>query len=676
MYNGGLIDNRKEKKDFSHLEVGKVSVPTYLTKSKAQKAEKLYVKRNQKTTSACFTADTKILTSDNSYKNIKEIKYGDELIDAHGNIQRVIDTMNKTWQGNLYKIKPFGIEEIKVTPEHPFLTLNGWKEARQLTTKDYLIIPVNQQIKDKTDYWFETDKDFLKMYGLFLAEGNSYIKTDNGHNTYKVCFTFHKKEQHLVDFVSNTVKRIWNLNINTNYKKDSLAVTIGFSNKELSFYFKEIAGDGCQNKKIHSKFMLLEPRLQREILNGWLLGDGSSKRQRDIVGVTTSQTLVQQMQNICFRNKMIANVRFEKTPKHKRQVWRFSISKLYFNGKSQKRKQDKWKGYFVTDRILVKRIDKIYIQKPEKKYAWGVYNLTIENSHTYTANNVAVHNCGAYSGELALSIDTDAVHEPAFIYRNRLNYPDEGMYHYDIGDILKAKGACLNKKIPVDEKSYNDYSPTFDDKIEAQLYTEDAYVVLENDKFTIDDIAYIVNDLKRPVIIYTYWKEKEWNTDFPIATGELTPFTATYRHYVTVLPNSAYIYKKQKYVIIQDSAWFGGKNIRHLSEDWINKRVYTGLYFTEFKYKKGDKPKPYNFTRDLKYGDSGEDVNVLQLSLQKLGFFPSNLKPTNYFGGITRQAVKDFQKKYEKSILWTIGLKKPTGYFGISTRKKLLELLS
>jgi murein DD-endopeptidase MepM/ murein hydrolase activator NlpD len=79
------------------------------------------------------------------------------------------------------------------------------------------------------------------------------------------------------------------------------------------------------------------------------------------------------------------------------------------------------------------------------------------------------------------------------------------------------------------------------------------------------------------------------------------------------------------------------------------------------------------FLKDLKFGDRGSEVNRLQEELKKLGFFKG--ETSEFFGVQTRQAVKDFQNKYEQSILWSIGLKLPTGYFGKNTRKVINELL-
>jgi peptidoglycan hydrolase-like protein with peptidoglycan-binding domain len=87
------------------------------------------------------------------------------------------------------------------------------------------------------------------------------------------------------------------------------------------------------------------------------------------------------------------------------------------------------------------------------------------------------------------------------------------------------------------------------------------------------------------------------------------------------------------------------------------------------------KYKGYTFPRVLTIGSRGFDVIALQEILQANSLFPANVGATGYFGGITRQAVKDFQKKYEESILWTVGLKLPTGYFGKSSRAKLNDLI-
>lgn len=292
-------------------------------------------------------------------------------------------------------------------------------------------------------------------------------------------------------------------------------------------------------------------------------------------------------------------------------------------------------------------------------------------------NQKSTSSCGAHAGELVMSIEHGGTYEQAFIYKQRLNFPSEGMHHYDIGDILLKMGVCEYLGIEKTESAYNAYKPTTAQKKEALKLSGKAYIVLENDQFTIDDIAHISNDLKKPLILYVYWKKGEWTVS-PLAGGEIVPNSADARHYVTVLPNSCYIEKGIKYCIIQDSITTGKTQIRHLSEDWISKRVHTGLYRQDFLYDERNtiifRHNGYKFTRNLSYGMSGKDIKMLQETLQDLGLFPI-MECSEYFGGITRQAVKNFQEAHRNWVLKPLGLQKPTGVFGKKTMEKLNTLL-
>lgn len=53
--------------------------------------------------------------------------------------------------------------------------------------------------------------------------------------------------------------------------------------------------------------------------------------------------------------------------------------------------------------------------------------------------------------------------------------------------------------------------------------------------------------------------------------------------------------------------------------------------------------KQFNFTKDMELGESSEDVRLLQIRLQQLGYFPLSQKCTGYYGAITRGAVYTFQ---------------------------------
>ena len=88
------------------------------------------------------------------------------------------------------------------------------------------------------------------------------------------------------------------------------------------------------------------------------------------------------------------------------------------------------------------------------------------------------------------------------------------------------------------------------------------------------------------------------------------------------------------------------------------------------------------FLRNLRVGERGEDVQILQKVLNSL---PETKlaesgpgapgEETTYFGELTKGAVVKFQEKYAQEILFPIQLTQGTGFVGPMTRKKLNEVV-
>jgi peptidoglycan hydrolase-like protein with peptidoglycan-binding domain len=248
-----------------------------------------------------------------------------------------------------------------------------------------------------------------------------------------------------------------------------------------------------------------------------------------------------------------------------------------------------------------------------------------------------------------------------FFYRHRINYPSAGMSLQNAGDIAKNIGSCLYKTLPnVDaENTANNIAISDDAKKEAEKYKVKNYVQLKN--IDIDTLTTIINQ-GYPVAIVIYAGIKEWSQKWPTLHEKPNFWAAPVRHCIPAV--DAFKIGDKKYLKIQDSARFGGMDVRYLSEEFIKERCYGAIYFTDLT-PASDVDKPdFKFSKDLEYGQNDIEIMVLQKRLMYEGTFPVTQTPTGYFGGITLKAVKEYQLKK--------GLPS-TGFVGPLTRGKLNE---
>ena len=185
----------------------------------------------------CFPGGTRVLMSDGTYKNIEDVKIGDKVINAKGEIDTVVNTFCHSYTGKTITLKNPNIlsKELTCTGNHPFYvyqdrgtsTVSGkpiklqrkkerpiyedvglapgersgdlkesrWGHPKYLNASDLndernlLIYPVSDCVVENS----EINENRAFLIGWFLAEG-SYVNTDKG-----ITFSLSKDEKDIAE---------------------------------------------------------------------------------------------------------------------------------------------------------------------------------------------------------------------------------------------------------------------------------------------------------------------------------------------------------------------------------------------------------------------------------------------------------------------------------------------
>lgn len=377
--------------------------------------------------SCCLTENT-LINTNIGYKKIKDIKINDTVLTHTGNFKRVIKTFKRA-TNETYILKPVGYyKPMELTGNHPVYAakreycvvvgkscpvFKKWKhcehcdsnvnmdfvDAQSLKVGDFLSIPIDKRINrdiidanlfdffgivnkpshKKINKDVKFSKELCWLLGLFIAEG-SYRKDANS-NICGLNYSLHSNEREYREKVTRSMKNIFNVSVALNTSKTSKGIQLRIDSTPLSELFFKLCGEYSDQKQMHSVLMSLPLELQKEILNGWTDGDGFYRKMDDTYHVTSvSEILINQFYMICLRLRYYATVYdWKKMKEGKKQAYT-----LFYHDKPLTRQC----SHFYKDLFIVP-IERISINNKKQ----DVFNFEVENDHSYTANNIGVHNC-------------------------------------------------------------------------------------------------------------------------------------------------------------------------------------------------------------------------------------------------------------------------------------------
>ena len=397
------------------------------------------------TLSNCFVAGTKITTS-RGLVNIEDVNKGDIVLTSDGTWQKVNEVMSRDYSGDMYKIQAKGLyEPIICTPNHKFLTQNGWKRADRLlggenggriNSPDKLKIPENTFSKqydviDLTEYfksndskkisqtddnkiiietkmlnrgiecwakhghpvnrYIKPDKDFMYLIGRWLGDGSITKRKSSTvihHSIIQIVFNKEKEEEDAL-YIASIGEKYFGFKPQIRYTNQNV-IAVRWESEIIGSWFHGEFGEKCDGKYVPDKYLG-----DMNIALGLMDADGFISTHGAFKIVLKNLNLITWLRNTLFLNG------FNTMPigevKRQPDTYMFAISSYIINQKLQplmrKKSWDYRNGKSPQENTLDKDYIHIYQIDVLENQSTKVYNLSVENNHTYIANGVIVHNC-------------------------------------------------------------------------------------------------------------------------------------------------------------------------------------------------------------------------------------------------------------------------------------------
>ncbi len=250
-------------------------------------------------------------------------------------------------------------------------------------------------------------KELMRLFGYYLAEG-SVSKHNNRPNSYQVSWTFSENEHAYIEDVKSLIKKT--LGLGAFVVNQGNVTRVCVSNAPFAMLIERLFGSGSENKFISDFIMSLEPEFLEELLKGWMLGDGGIVRyngKKMIKVSTVSPSLAYQFFIIAQKLGLSPSLQKNSTGSsiiNGREV-RSCGYNYHLNFKSKKDINKLLNSIFGieqlefgTVRSAIEIRDEMAVYFPVESvefedFSGTVYNIEVEEDHTYTANGFLVNNC-------------------------------------------------------------------------------------------------------------------------------------------------------------------------------------------------------------------------------------------------------------------------------------------
>lgn len=346
----------------------------------------------------CILPNT-LITTQRGHIPIKDVVIGDVVLTHKNRWRKVIKTMNQP-KDHYYNVKIQGSPNIQITRNHPFYGSKMIKIWDNKNRKSNRTFSQSEWIKTEdirfddfvafgtwSDKYSSNEKNLTNeecwLIGRYVADGCCQnIKK----NKFKTTWTIgkHKKDE---------MYKILNKYKYYTYEEKNVQ-RISISNNERLYNLCVECGKGAENKKIPFWIMNLPIKKLTLFMNGYMNGDGYyNEKIHKYSANSVSKVLIYQLGQIIHRiYKTPYNICYIKNEDTTIIENRIVNQKNYWQIRFDKKQNKQDNGIWLNNNLYGRFVSKEKINKQVQ-----VYNIEVEEDHSYVANNLIIKNCQTFS---------------------------------------------------------------------------------------------------------------------------------------------------------------------------------------------------------------------------------------------------------------------------------------
>lgn len=403
----------------------------------------------KKSYASCFPAGTMVDTNKTQI-DISKIRIGDVVVNRFGGLVKVKNLTSREYSGKLYSFdtpQTFN-NSVFSTKDHLFwgkksknsepewlkaedIKQNMWLSYSTQIDSNSVTYSLWDIIKDELEHekWeningiigrvntvrnvglfstrlktcknFTIDSEICRLFGYFLAEGHV------NKNSAVVGFTLNHNDVEYINDIVTIIKKYTGIDatIHDDSAKDK-CIRITVQNKPLWCLFKTLFGFGAANKgDLTGIIKTLDNEHLKQILIGYMRGDGCATNF-GYTAVSVSKELILLIRHICARLNLLCSVRCAKPSRssYKNAKPQYSIrlnindnielcndigknvANINLDGEKQEHNQQS----FYSDGVMYSKVREV----STKDYSGTVFDFEVDcNSHSFSVDNMIVHNC-------------------------------------------------------------------------------------------------------------------------------------------------------------------------------------------------------------------------------------------------------------------------------------------